>query len=52
MFITHAIIFKVLVKVLFNTFISVMALNQQLLDGTGIRFLNLSDSSFMIPTTI
>ena len=52
MFITHAIIFKVLVKVLFNTFICVLALNQQLLDGTGIRFLNLSDSSFMIPTTI
>ena len=35
MFITHTIISKILVNILFVTFISIMAVKQQSLDGTG-----------------
>ena len=38
-FVTQTIISKILVHVLFVTFISVMAVNQQPLDSTRLRFL-------------
>ena len=52
MFVTHTVISKIPVNVLFVTFISVIVVNQQPLDSTRIHFLNPNDSSLMIPIAI
>ena len=53
MFVTNTIFYsKILVHVLFVTFIIDIAVKQQPLDSTRIRFLNANDSSFVIPNAI